>query len=240
MHTPKLSLSPTELLIAGLMLGLMGAVVTPALRNSSETAALMRCRSNLYEIGQAAYLYASDHDGQIPPCVDPSTGLPKAQFGSYVVNRSFGFLLAERDGGSGPADYIGRPHPLFCPSSRPELFEMQGYKRPDEIDENNPITRMGYLWIYYPPGDRRSNASVTDDPHRVLAFDFPAPGTAGVGSTFSVSPHPPVLNVLHVGGHVSAVSSAKAVNYTLRDAFYDWMTEESRAAHTNPFTGGNP
>jgi type II secretory pathway pseudopilin PulG len=240
MHPLTRSISLTEILIAGLMLGFFGTVIVPALRNSSEAAQLMRCRSNLHEIGQAAYMYAADHDGWIPGNVPSGGFVPASEWGSYVADRSFGLLLARRYGGPGQADYIGSPHRLFCPSSRPELFEMPGYRHPDEINESSPIIRMGYMWTYYPPIYPRSNAFVTDDPHRVLAFDFPSLGTAGLSPSFTATPHPPVLNVLHVGGHVNAVSSEEAALHAHRNALYDWMTAQSRGAHTNPFAGENP
>lgn len=233
MTPQKRYLSPIELLIAVLVFGIAAALGLPAAKQAGETSDLLECRSNLYEIGQAIFLYASDHDGQLPSNMDFAT------WGTYAVDRSFGLLLAEAHGGRGTGDYIGRPHDLLCPSLDPALFELDlGFKRPDEINQDNPLERIGYIWFFYPAGDRRSNASVVDDPHRPLAFDLTVP-LASFGRRYPRNSHPDAHNVLHLGGHVNTVTAEGVENNANIDELYEWLTEESRGAPVQPLAGGN-
>lgn len=228
-------LTPFEILIGALLLTTVAAVLLPAVRQAGEAADIARCRSNLYEIGKAVYLYAADHDGKTPPNSDPSTGNPSENWGTYVADRSLGLLLAERDGGSGPAGYIGRPHDLFCPSYHPDLHNLSGFKSPAEISQENPLIRIGYIWIYYPPANARSNAHTAEDRHRPLAFDQ---GPVWMPYYFALPAHESVMNVLHLGGHVTTVSREEADTKQTKHALYDWMTEQSRIGHRSSFVGG--
>jgi hypothetical protein len=50
-----------------LALVLLALVLMPSLGRARESANRVKCASNLRQIGQAAFLYASDHGGQLPP-----------------------------------------------------------------------------------------------------------------------------------------------------------------------------
>jgi hypothetical protein len=49
------------------VLVLLAAFLTPSLGRARESANRVKCASNLRQIGQAAFLYANDHGGQLPP-----------------------------------------------------------------------------------------------------------------------------------------------------------------------------
>ncbi|MGA1193616.1 MAG: type II secretion system protein [Kiritimatiellia bacterium] len=56
-----------ELLVVVAVIGLLAALLFPAVRGGIETARRSQCANNLRHIAAAALLYAADHDGYLPP-----------------------------------------------------------------------------------------------------------------------------------------------------------------------------
>lgn len=64
------------------ILFLLFILFMPSTGRARETAQRVKCASNLRQIGQAAFLYANDHSGQLPP--DLATILETQDIASYV------------------------------------------------------------------------------------------------------------------------------------------------------------
>jgi hypothetical protein len=110
-----------ELLVVIAILGVLAALLLPALASAREKGRRTVCLSNLRQVGIAVQLYASDCDGRIPygpkapPFTNPnnfypSTGAPTSllslQSGSPV---GLGLLLQQH--------LAAQPRVLFCPST---------------------------------------------------------------------------------------------------------------------------
>lgn len=61
-----------ELLVVVAILGVLAALLFPALSSAHEKARESACSSNLRQIGQALAMYASDHDDHLPPVSSPA------------------------------------------------------------------------------------------------------------------------------------------------------------------------
>ncbi len=207
---PRFSL--VEGLVLFVILGTISSLLPPLLSLGSDSAGLAKCRANLHELGAATYVYASEHDGRLPASADPVIAPSANMDGTFVGDgRMYGALLAEEAGGFGDHAYLSTPHPLICPSLSPTVYEMDPtYRRADEINEDNRIIRMGYVWTYRgPDGAFRfaANDTIYRKPNEPLCFDFGwthAPGNLGM--IIAQPSHDDIMNVLHLGGYVRSVS----------------------------------
>lgn len=110
-----------ELLVVVAILGLLTALVLPALSSAKRSGRKAACISNQRQVGLAITLYAADHDGRIPygPKAPPFTS--PASF--YPSTGSPTSLLSLRDGspvGLGlllPRYLAHAGRVLFCPGS---------------------------------------------------------------------------------------------------------------------------
>ena len=110
-----------ELLVVIAVIGILAALLLPALASARDKGRKTACVSNLHQIGIALLNYATDNNGRIPygpqapPFTSPgdfypSTGAPTSlislQTGAPV---GMGLLLAQQ--------LCGQPKVLFCPGS---------------------------------------------------------------------------------------------------------------------------
>ena len=219
-----------ELLTVIAIIGILAAILIPVTARVRDQARLAACQSNLRQLGLAVHLYAESNDDRIPPNVNPNTGAPSTEWGSYVGDgRALGMLIADELGGPpGVAGgYVDTPELLYCPASTPDLFQQAGYKEPETISRDNRIVRTGYIWIYYhsdAPNFRTNYKTTVENHNRPYMFDFPPPGTGGLGANFTINPHNGRINVWHVGGHVSSFTEDELRNKPSREILYDYLT----------------
>lgn len=236
-----------EFLAALAITGVLAAILIPIASRARDSAKVAACQSNLRELGTAVYLYASDHGDHTPPNINPEIDPPELadMSGTFVGGpdgdvRTLGWLIPEEYGGppGAPNRYIDTPATLFCPGlSRKVYAASDEYKRPEEISKDNPIRRTGYVWIYRVPRkeDHHNYADgfFTQNPnHKVTvenknvpyAFDFGwSKGYGDQGPIISIPSHRNVINVLHLGGHITSVPIAEADKHDGYDALYQFL-----------------
>lgn len=231
-----------ELLTVIAIIGILAAILIPVVSQAREQARVAQCVSNLRDIGSAVHLYAGEFGDRVPPHIRSDGAQPDSEWGSLVAPNHgvIGLLLPPERGGpnmpSWSGGYLDSAESLFCPATRDELFQDAQYRRPETIDRANPITRAGYMWIYRVWGVNgagpRDNTRVTNEnPNNPYVFDFPAPGTSGLGPRFTVNPHQSRVNVLHLGGHVTSFTTEELLQLP-RDAggntLFDYLTTRQR------------
>jgi prepilin-type N-terminal cleavage/methylation domain-containing protein/prepilin-type processing-associated H-X9-DG protein len=92
MHTPRLHQSwrdthsarqggftLIELLVVIAIIGILSALLFPAVRTAMESSKATKCMSNLRQIGAAFMSYAGDHDSELPS-LNPAGPLPNSQW----------------------------------------------------------------------------------------------------------------------------------------------------------------
>jgi|SRR5690625_2333649 len=221
-----------EFLILFLIVGTVGSIASPLLQRLRDDADLAKCRGNLYLLGAAAHLYASENKGVLPGTLSHSA----SEYGTYVADgRMYGKLLPSESGGGGEpghrSDYLGSPHPLICPSLSPEVYASGlGYKRPEEITLANPIIRMGYVYLHHSQRFRsvKPNDTMDASPHAPLCIDFGWSNSGGqIGETIAHPSHPDVMNVLHLEGHVTTFSLEEANQISGWSSLFDALLQNS-------------
>jgi len=97
-----------ELLVVIAILGILASLLLPALARSKEKARNTQCLNNLHQLGAAIYLYADDHNHQLPAAerqpsnpVFPTNVLPRiCDLLSNYVSRSTQIFVCPNDKGS--------------------------------------------------------------------------------------------------------------------------------------------
>jgi prepilin-type N-terminal cleavage/methylation domain-containing protein/prepilin-type processing-associated H-X9-DG protein len=98
-----------ELLVVIGIIAVLIAILLPVLAGARRSAALVRCSSNLRDIGNACQMYANDNRDFWP---DPGTATPAAKFrlgtlGNYSFRRALGFK--KLDDPSSYPEWLGLP-----------------------------------------------------------------------------------------------------------------------------------
>lgn len=135
-----------ELLVVIAIIGLLLAIITPALSKAKESARRIQCRSNLKTIGLSLKIYAEENDGK----------LPLNEAGNWAWDVSFFTTDLLMDNG-------GDPDTCYCPSDptkkpdRPELWQFSliyGMDPPKMVIEPTDIASRksnfrvtGYYWL---------------------------------------------------------------------------------------------
>jgi len=100
-----------ELLGVMAIIGVLTALLLPALSKASERARVTACRSNLQQLGVALRMYLDDHGNRFPTMQNRARGT------NGVVTNSPDLVLAPQ---------VGVSRVWLCPSDRQRLFEDTG------------------------------------------------------------------------------------------------------------------
>jgi prepilin-type N-terminal cleavage/methylation domain-containing protein/prepilin-type processing-associated H-X9-DG protein len=73
----------TELLVVVAVIGILAAMLLPALAGAKRKANSTKCLNHLRQIELALTMYANDHEGQYPPRRNPPSGWPWALLSYY-------------------------------------------------------------------------------------------------------------------------------------------------------------
>ena len=110
---PSVAFTLVEILVIIAVIGLLAALLLPALGRAKESARATACLSNLRQVGTALQLYVQDHDNRLPVMYDAliSTNGPSTNTATIDIVLS---------------NYLGSPKILRCRSDDKDLFEQTG------------------------------------------------------------------------------------------------------------------
>ena len=109
-----------ELLVVIAIIALLLSILMPSLQKVKEQARIIVCGSNQSQAGKAAYVYATDFNGYLPPMMVRNNAgnlVPGTSLGNYVSRQSFGLMVAEPYGYS-TSNYLPDAESLICPSDK--------------------------------------------------------------------------------------------------------------------------
>ena len=161
-----------ELLVVLAVVGMLAALLLPAVQKALESGRSTACLSNLRQIGIALQLYVQDHQNRMPVMRDRLFETNASPTNALVP--SIDVVLS---------NYLGATQVLRCPSDRAGLFRQTG---------------SSYAWNSLLNGqdaDRLKVMNIDFDPHQIpVVFDkeaFHRSRGAGKG-----------VNYLYADGHI--------------------------------------
>jgi prepilin-type N-terminal cleavage/methylation domain-containing protein/prepilin-type processing-associated H-X9-DG protein len=130
-----------ELLVVVAVIGLLVALLLPAVHRAREKARDAQCRSNLRQICAATLAYAADHDGRFPQAYHTEFS------GGSMTTYAWDFVTV----GSGPSAVV-KPGPIFGRFADGRVFQCPSYvgAAPGTSD---PYTGYNYNTSYIGHGD---------------------------------------------------------------------------------------
>ncbi|MBU4377116.1 MAG: DUF1559 domain-containing protein [Candidatus Omnitrophica bacterium] len=125
-----------ELLVVIVIIGILAALIIPAMGAAREGARRAMCANNLRQIGVALYMYADDNNDSLPPCTTFSY-MNTIWIGSLNQKQGLGYLYPS---------YVDDLNIMYCPSAKPSMREPRG---PDNFGKSGVITGTDYTITYY-------------------------------------------------------------------------------------------
>jgi len=165
-----------ELLVVIAIIGILAALLLPALARAKESGRRAVCRSNLHQIGTALQIYANDNNNLLPDLrYPPFTQIPPKAYGLWPWDIAVAFCDAAIANG-------GSQDIFYCPSN-PD-FDCTNTWNFDQLynGANPPTFRItGYIWLL--PGAGMNAGGLPEEPYwrtNVIGKPGPSPAQAEV------------------------------------------------------------
>ncbi|GJQ59648.1 MAG: type II secretion system protein [Candidatus Scalindua sp. AMX11] len=199
-----------ELLVVVAIIGILAAILLPALSKARESARKTQCVSNLKQMGLGLIMYANDNDEAFPTGTDPMTDL----------NLLYPDYISERKSFRCPSDNLVTVTLNSGIREGTKFTKAQcsyGYDSNAHTMANDPGTAIA--------SDRPSN-SAANVPTASLIDSSPNHGgtvaAAGTADTAGTG-----QNVLYIDGHVEWVGTPTAGSYDLTGNREDIFTDNT-------------
>ena len=142
-HLRETAFTLIELLVVVAILGILAALLLPAVIRSQEQGRTTACLSNLRQLGISVQLYTQDHDDKLPVIYEPAFD------SAGVITNADAIINVVL------SNYLGNARVLLCPSDKKQIFERTG---------------SSYWWnvlINGQPADQLSVMNVQFDSHNI-------------------------------------------------------------------------